>query len=472
MSDIKWDPVEDLSDPVQTVQDIGGKVTDWMKDNKSMTVALAIGSSPFLAPVGIAGIGMASLFGKELDQLIDVGLGDYARDQKELNEKNEDYEELVEEYKDVVTAMEDRYVIDDEIFQLAVNNRNRETQESYEARLTEMRAELDRAVREFEDEYDFIQDSLGDKYKKYFMWLPLVVGGLAADTVAALVDGDWDAAKRVGTVILQVIGIVVAVVLTIISWGGSAWITVPLIISAVSQLVALAMSLDATYAQGLMMNAAFSVLDFLLNEVLNLDESWEELGTEKLSDTQYYQELAGYVSTINMIVGMIASLMVAGGGGVDTTSLQGAGMAAQAISAYAAVTTSMSYQAISTLYNGYTLYNDIQKAEEAKKALEVKLCEDIERIQARADRMKRQKILNSYKAEEQILTATSSIVSEYVMSSFSDPTSTFDPVMTIAANYGYESTSDNIMDFVPEFTTDYTALAGGEAYVRNILYRI
>lgn len=474
-----WDPGKVLGDatgiewnPAQDASNAYDKLSDFTYDNRGVLAIPIIGI--LSAPLGIILAGGALANTNLANEILDVITGEYAREQKAIAEAQKNYDDKMAEYEDAIDVLQSKYVIDDEIFQLAANNKLREIQERYTAELKTMADDLQKMVDNFNTDYKNFQSVLDDKYMKYFMWVPLVVGGLVSDVSDLITKGDWEAGRRALNIAEQVIGLIITIVMavaaTIASGGTATPFTVALIVSAITQLVALVITLDSIYGQGLIMNGVFSMLDILLNDVMDIDGKWEELGTGKLSDTQYYEELTGYVSIINTIVGTIAGL-------VAVFSSPPAGLQAQIastsplLSSAMAVTSSLPYRTLSTIYEAAMLYEDYQKQEEALEAFRKKSIEDIDKLNAKIQSAAKRKMIQSYREEEQMLTGTSNIISEYAMSSFDNPTSSFDPEMTIAANYGYEYSGDNIMDFIPEYTINYEELAGGVGYEDKILYK-
>jgi len=440
---IEWNPKDDIYKDVK-------KASKFIKDNNKSILAQ---------------------YGTEV---FNVFTGKYADDQKRIAKTQDHYKDVVAEYEKAIDSLQSKYVIDDEIFQIKASNDAFDVQKEYQTELKAIKNKLDKLVKDFNSDYKHFQSLLDDKYLKYIAWTPLVVGGFVSDVKDAITKGDWEAARRAVNIVIRVAVLVLTVVVAVVataSTGGAATVfAIAAVTSAITQLISLVLTLDNMYGQNLLMNGVFSILDFYLNDILHLDENFKELGTYKLSDTKYYEELTGYITTVNTIVNAVASIAMLG-----STPPEGLADKISAISptlgSVSAITSSMEYQALYTIYNSAMLYKNYEKQEEALKALKEKSIEDVNKIQNKISTMRKRKMMKAYKAEEQMLTDTSDILSEYVMSSFSNPTSTFDPEMTIAANYGYEYSGDNIMSFVPDYTTDYEELAGGSKHINKILYR-
>ena len=453
-----------LSDVTKTTYQAYSDTTAEAYRNRGVALGVAVTSIPGMQIAGLSMIA-GSLYDQDAsNQIYDVVTGKYADEQEKLQEKQENYEDAIANYEKVMADLKNKFIIPEEIFQLAYGNKAERTSEAMMSQLDALRADLEAAMRDFNDKYDFIQKTLDHKFLKYFMWVPLVIGGLANDTSDFMTQGDWAAGRRVLSVILNIVAIVIAVVITILTWGASTPFTAAMIAGSISSLIGLILSLDGMYGQGLLMNGVWSSLDFLLNDVLHLD-GIKELGTDKLSDSKYYEELTGYFSTLNTIVGIAASIVA-----VYTAP---ANLGAQVSKTFGISSgVAKTYAGISSALNAAMTVGDILEQNKQYEALKDKMEEDISKLNSEISAAMSRKMMSSYREVEDMLTYTSNIVSEHAMSAFASPTTSFDPEMTIAANFGYRYQGTSFMDFGVEDMFVEGGLAGGDSYMSDILYRI
>ena len=481
-----WNPIKDIGHTVHKavheVEHIGHQIEHeaerdihhvgkFIEDNRGLLTAVPLFFVPVIGPeLAVADLGIGIADPDITNEMFDVVTGKYADDQKRLQEESDRYNNLAKQYNDELANMASEYVIDDEIFQIEAKNKFRAKEDEYYGTLDQMKAQFDADLKKFNEKYKFVQKLLNNKYAKYIMIGPLIIGGIVSDAKAAFVHGDWKAAKHLLTIGLEVLGIVIAVLLAIPSGGQSLWVAIPLWTAVITQTINLVITLDSLYAQGLLMHLVFSMLDIVLNDVLHLDKIAPKLDTYKLSDAKYYNELTGYVRMLNTVVGLVAGLtaLYTMPEGYASTALEGTVFGSEG--AIGAVTSSSTYKELYTAYIVSSTTKDIINQQKAYEALKEKLQKDTDKLFKRIRDLRTRKIMKSYKEEKDMLTDTSDIISNYVMSGFSTPTSTFDPEMTIAANFGYEYKGNNIMDFMDKLTIDFNSLAGGKKYTSDILY--
>ena len=418
----------------------------------------------------IIGFTAGTLYSSETEEMIDVLTGKYARDQKRLASQQVEYEQAVAEYEQVMQEFRNEFVIPEEIFQLSHGNKAQRAAAELGGEIDVLRAQLEKAIAEFNQTYKFVQRSLRDSVFKYFMWIPLVIGGLVNDASDVILKGDIDALKRIVTVVLLIIIIVIAILATIPS-GGASW---SVVVMGISALISLVIMLDGSYAQGMVMNGVWSMLDMLLNDVLQADEI-DELGTEKLKDPEYYDKLTAGFAAINALVGAIASM----GAMSEGAFAQGGSMnvAAGELGTMVGLSPAMvgaagTLSSIYGLYSSAMVVGDLIEQNKQYEALVKEVEAKKSEIETNIFSWMRNKMMNSYREVEDMLEYTSNIVADNAMSFFNKPGTSFDPEMVIAANFGYRYQGTSIMDFGIDMTFNDSDLAGSNDYIASIIHRI
>ena len=418
----------------------------------------------------IIGFTAGTLYSSETEEMIDVLTGKYARDQKRLASQQVEYEQAVAEYEQVMQEFRNEFVIPEEIFQLSHGNKAQRAAAELGGEIDVLRAQLEKAIAEFNQTYKFIQRTLKDRVFKYFMWIPLVIGGLVNDASDAIFKGDSEALKRIVSVILLVIVIVLSAIAGVFT-GTATW---SITVAAISALIGLVIMLDGSYAQGMVMNGVWSMLDMLLNDVLQADEI-DELGTEKLKDPEYYDKLTAGFAAINALVGAIASM----GAMSEGAFAQGGSMnvAAGELGTMVGLSPAMvgaagTLSSIYGLYSSAMVVGDLVEQNKQYEALVKEVEAKKSEIETNIFSWMRNKMMASYREVEDMLEYTSNIVADNAMSFFNKPGTSFDPEMVIAANFGYRYQGTSIMDFGIDMTFNDNDLAGSNDYIASIIHRI
>ena len=418
----------------------------------------------------IIGFTAGTLYSSETEEMIDVLTGKYARDQKRLASQQVEYEQAVAEYEQVMQEFRNEFVIPEEIFQLSHGNKAQRAAAELGGEIDVLRAQLEKAIAEFNQTYKFVQRTLRDSVFKYFMWIPLVIGGLVNDASDAIFKGDSEALKRIVSVILLVIVIVLSAIAGVFT-GTATW---SITVAAISALIGLVIMLDGSYAQGMVMNGVWSMLDMLLNDVLQADEI-DELGTEKLKDPEYYDKLTAGFAAINALVGAIASM----GAMSEGAFAQGGSMnvAAGELGTMVGLSPAMvgaagTLSSIYGLYSSAMVVGDLVEQNKQYEALVKEVEAKKSEIETNIFSWMRNKMMASYREVEDMLEYTSNIVADNAMSFFNKPGTSFDPEMVIAANFGYRYQGTSIMDFGIDMTFNDNDLAGSNDYIASIIHRI
>ena len=463
-----YDRVEsEVSRSWDDIEEEGSRTIDNLETGIKAAAVGFLAGGPIL---GVAALTAGVLFGSETEELIDVLTGEYHREQKKLAAKQVEYEQAVAEYERVMQEFRNEFVIPEEIFQLSHGNKAQRAAAELGGEIDVLRAQLEKAIAEFNQTYKFVQRTLKDSVFKYFMWIPLVIGGLANDATDVILKGDVDALKRIVSVILLVIIIVVSALAGAFT-GGATWAVT---VMAISALISLVIMLDGSYAQGMVMNGVWSMLDMLLNDVLQADEI-DGLGTKKLKDPDYYDKLTAGFAAINALVGAIASM----GAMAEGAFAQGGAMnvAAGELGTMVGLSPAMS-SAAGTLSSIYGLYSsamvvgDLIEQNKQYEALVKEVEAKKSEIETNIFSWMRNKMMESYREAEDMLEYTSNIVADNAMSFFNKPGTSFDPEMVIAANFGYRYQGTSIMDFGIDMTFNDSDLAGSNDYIASIIHRI
>ena len=228
---------------------------------------------------------------------------------------------------DMIAKME-RLIAFDEIFHMAMKNRMGSFQALNGPELTILTEqheilvrELKRMIAQLKAEYDFVIGlTEGPFIQRLIGSVIMIVGGLQSD-LEDIVSGkaDGDTFQRVTTAVIIVLAV-------IYSWGtalGAVGAAAPFLMAgAVLGTIAAFMNLDGMYANGAATGAIMSALDFLFNDLLNLDSLIGSDFEKFDKDHEDYQEMVGYTK---LAIGLAAIIVAWGGswassgdGGVGT----------------------------------------------------------------------------------------------------------------------------------------------------------
>ena len=448
----------------QTIEGAYDDVAKFVKDNRAFFGGLAL--NWFLPGFGMIIAGASIVFKDEANEMFDVVTGRYARDQEDLANQQSRYNAAVDAFEEEMYQLSQNAILPDEIFQIAAANKMGLASAEGQDELDILKDALEAAVAEFNEKYEFVGRTLSDSFFKYFMWLPLIIGGLAND-VRKMFKGDIDAFKRIANIAIQVITIAILVIGSIATGGASLGVAMVIIASIVS----LVITLDTTYGQGLLMNLIFSTLDFALNEVLQMDE-WAGKDFGKLGDKEYYAELTGYVQ-MAMTIAKIVGVLINPSDFIHTMSV-GAGEVAAALAVSTEViAAAKTFSEVWTYFSYAKQINDIYLMKKASDKLVDMLEEEKTEILTRAEKLRmtkrRQDMWTMSSIQNQVFEPAERIAS-YIMEGFGNPTSSADPEMLIAGNHGYVYNGDVLEEFnlLAEFNTG--AAAGDPRYSRTIIY--
>ena len=145
----------------------------------------------------------------------------------------------------------------------------------------------------------------------------MIVGGLQSD-LRNIASGDFD--SKIFTRILMVVVSVVMIVISIFTGGSTLFIVLAIIL--------LFLNLDGMYANGAATGAIMSALDFIFNDLLNLDDLIGSDFEKFDKDHEDYKEMVWYVKLSLTITAIIVAWGSGGAGsGYDPSSGINAGTA-------------------------------------------------------------------------------------------------------------------------------------------------
>ena len=294
-------------------------------------------------------------WGEDLNQVIKVISGEYHDDMKEIQKYKDKVDEFgrrvqlrVETYNLKIEELVDRMdslIAFDEIFQMAIANRIDTLSASESAELdklaneyTLMRKQLERMIAKLKAEYDFVIGlTEGAFVQRLIGSLIMITGGLMSD-MGDIFSGKADSGtwKRIMNVVLMVIAIVIIVIMIILSAGAaSPLLWVALVLVSINTF----MTLDGMYSNGAATGAIMGLLDFVFNDVLNLDDLIGSDFEKFDKDHEDYQDMVGYVQlalTIGAIVAAWGATTTSDGINAGTAAKYGTNMGSQQTSALAA----------------------------------------------------------------------------------------------------------------------------------------
>lgn len=249
-------------------------------------------------------------WGEDLGQVIDVLDGSYSDDvkkveayQRALDKKGKFLDERIAKYNLTLNQLVDRMdslVAFDEIFRMAIGNRLEDYELKEKPELEKLMAEyndmtktLNNMITQLKSDYDFVIGlTEGAFLQRMIGSVIMIVGGLVSD-LRSIADGSAksETYKRFITSLVVVIAVVM-------SWGAAAgasvaaapWLTTAAVMASIAGL----MQLDGMYANGAATGAIMGALDFLFNDVLQLDSLIGSDFKHFDNDNADYQQMVGY----------------------------------------------------------------------------------------------------------------------------------------------------------------------------------
>lgn len=316
-----------------------------------------------------------------------------------------------------------------EIFQLSATNQLKFT---YQRASTEFNIELEKynsMAEGYQEDYKMMISQTETFLGKLVWGIIKIVGGLGRDLFNAVFHLDWDAFLRILHVVVDV-GFIVIAVLTL------QWWAVPILV------LDLLLYLDRSYADGLISMALMRTLDFVLNDVLHLEDAipWFNRFDE---DSKYYQETMMYLQLIIQLSGMIAKLFIA--------PYVGKYIAAEVGSLFDFGEGLNTVKEIADLgYAGYSTYAAVKsareqyaEANEAYENLAKELKDKREKAQKRYLEARSRKMRRAYQEADMYVGGVAIFTANNVASCNSDITNAYNPVARIPYNLEKETSCDN-----------------------------
>ena len=399
---------------------------------------------------------------------------------------------------DMIAKME-RLVAFDEIFHMAMKNRMGSFQALNGPELTILTEqheilvrELKRMIAQLKAEYDFVIGlTEGPFIQRLIGSIIMIAGGLQSD-LEDIVSGkaDGDTFQRVVTAVIIVLAV-------IYSWGtalGAVGAAAPFFMAgAVLGTIAAFMNLDGMYANGAATGAIMSALDFLFNDLLNLDSLIGSDFEKFDKDHEDYQEMVGYIKlamTIYLVWTGLSSIdwgdiasnfttttevssgSTAGSTGTSTSYLDGTVEVGNSLDTSSFLGIKLS--TYSEIYEAYTVAKkakDFVSMNDQYKQLESKLKSDHTKLNDAISTKTNKRMMKHYKDSAYFLQDQQDYIDRYVWSMTSqnmyvDPYGT-----TPVANMRFTPDKDTRgLSFGFEDMFDESTQAGSKAYFNNIIY--
>ena len=299
------------------------------------------GVGDILGAVGLDSLGReVTRWGEDVNQVIKVVSGQYHYDakqvknyEKEVNRKKVELEGIVKKYNLTLDELSDRMqnlVAFEEIFHMAIMNRIDEYQRMYGPEIDSMVTEYGRMVKHLEElvmqlksEYDFVIGlTEGAFVQRIIGSIIMIVGGLTEDM------GDVLAGKANSDTWKNIITAVIIAIIVILTWGYAAaavgaaapWAIAAAVLTTIGSL----MTLDGMYANGALTGAIMSSLDFIFNDLLNLDDIIGSDFEKFDKDHEDYQDMVGFVKIFIALASIATSYMSSYYAGLETAAANGA----------------------------------------------------------------------------------------------------------------------------------------------------
>lgn len=460
-------------------------------------VADGIGSG--LNEIGLESAGAeVSRWGEDLEQVGKVLSGQYHADMNKLSEVQNRYNEALDDYEDKYKEAANTYnrglnelldkmdnlIAFHEIFHMAASNRIENYGEftgPSDKELMKLYAEFKRLADKLKKEYDFIISlKTGGILEKIFYSMISIIGGITHDMTKIMTgEASSDEWKRIGMVVVAIILVVIAILAAIPTGGAS----LSLIYVAIAILVTIStlLMLDSMYADGTLMGAVMDMLDFLFNDIMQLDKLIGSDFEKFDADNEDYADMVTYIKMSIGIATLILSLGTSiGSWGATTTNA--AGQTVQYTSVWSGMTAGVgtstiagipvaNYKALYDIYSTATAVKDFMAANKAYETLKGKLSEDLNKVDTIILKQTNKNFMKHYKDTEYFLNDQQMVIDRYLYSMtaenmYVDPYGT-----TPVANIRFTpDKKERSMSFGFEDLFNSDNQAGGSNYFKSMLY--
>lgn len=493
---------------VEKVDDfVGGVIEDGLE---------LVGKDVIDDVLGLESLGSeVTRWGEDIHQVLNTISGQYHSRSKEIQEYGKKVEDAQKRYNtgvdNLVEKMESLIAFH-EIFQLAMGNRLDKYMAEYGPIIEAMMAQYQAMVNQLKQDFDFVLGlTEGGFLQRIIGSIIMIHGGLMSD-MGDIISGKADGAtwKRLVTTVLLVIAIVV---LFFIGLG-----PVALAIAVTLSAIAAFMTLDGMYANGAATGAIMGTLDFIFNDLLNLDDLIGSDFDKFDKDHEDYKEMVMFTQLAFALGGVAVawanapaqaiaqtagvgtagtmSLSTTAGAGGSALNSAAAGMTGQTVgtaTASGASTASylggtlqvgstvsqssflgVSFSTYSDIYKAFSTASDIKDvvaANDQYEKMKAKFQEDIDKLNTAIDNKYRKNFMKHYKDTAYFLQDQQEYIDRYVWgmtaeSMYVDPYGT-----TPVANIRFTPDKDTRgTSFGFEDMFDESTAAGSRGYFNNIIY--
>jgi hypothetical protein len=404
------------------------------------------GTGNLLSDLGIKQGKELSRIAEQLDQIGKVLTGEYHDSVKAIQAQEDKVNSLKEQYYNLADEINGEAFLG-EIFAIAGSN----TLDRYvNEKILPAEEQYKKMLENFKKEFSYILDwAEGSFFERLFASFILIIGGLLND-IEDIVTGkaNSDTWKNIISTVLSIAAIVILLPV-------APWASVVLIANLI-------ITLDATYANGAMLGAIFSLLDFVFNDILNLDDLVGSDFDHFDKDSEYYEQTQAYFKLALAVSAVVAALNTPAD--VWKTSMANLGLNASTVSNVGTITEA--YNA----YNVAVSINDIITMNDKYNEMHAELKEKQNILDNRINTANRRKMIGSYIDMEHILAYPDEMVNEYVMQMTQLNNGVLDPEGLISMNTRYKVENQE-MTFGFEDLFAYDNQAGGDRYIKQILFK-
>lgn len=489
-----------------------------------------------LQAVGLNSLGKeVQRWGQDAEQVAKVITGQYHDDMKNIQSMQNTVDmnrlyvgDKVKSYNLSIEKLQDRLdslIAFDEIFKMAMANRIEGFVATESPKLQAiieqynmLVAYIKLLIAQLKSEYDFVIGlTEGPFVQRFIGSIIMIIGGLVSD-MKDIATGKANSAtwKRIGTTAAFVIAIVILVLL-FVPTGGLSAAPLAAIIAIVATSISAFLALDGMYANGAATGAVMSMLDFLFNDILNLDNLIGSDFEKFDKNHEDYQEMVGYVKLSIMLVGIIAAwaatpanvgaaatapgatagsqglnIGTAAAHGTKVGSEQTAMLAAQDAGLQANVASygngalqigdtmatssllGVQFSTFSDIYKAFSMAqsaNDVVSMNDQHKQMKKKLEDTLAKVNTAIDTKTNKRMMGHYKDSAYFLQDQQEQIDTYIWSMtaenmYVDPYGT-----TPVANIRFTPDKDTrLMSFGYEDMFNENKVAGSKNYFNNIIY--
>lgn len=373
------------------------------------TVVKFIGSTVLDDALGLDKIGNeVANIGSDIVQVSNVLNGDYHKEAKRIADMQDNITNQQDTYNSQMDELIDRanqLMAFHEIFKIALGNDMDSLEAGLGAEITKLIAEYELVLKRFKSDYEFIIGlTEGNFLGKLVASVILIVGGLMND-LSDILTGNADSTtfKNIGMTIIGVIVLIIAILASPFTAGGSMYIAFVVLSS-----IMLYLSLDSMYAGGVGMAAVMSCLDILFNDVLQLDSLIGKDFQKFDPDNEDYADMVMYVK-----IGLTLATIATGGLSNAGTAIK---QSATNIMGAAAANISMTFSQIYGIYSTAMSVKNVIDANDANNVLKEKLEAERVKVETLIFQSQSRKFMKSYRDVDYIQSDQESVINSYINS--------------------------------------------------------